>query len=188
MLARIRARSPCRYARNARRCPVLHAGNMRAGEETYRLYNCGRCAQQVQICRDCDRGNQYCAGECARIRRRESQRRAGRRYQGSYRGACRHAARQRVWRERHAKVTHQGSFAPGGAVIVVSTLTTTSQETHADIACVAAPPSATAYELVAPRAERRWGVDRRAVARARCCFCGRVLSRFARLGSLRGGP
>ena len=72
---------------------------MRAGEESYRLYSCGRCAQQVRICRGCDRGNQYCAGECARIRRRESLRRAGERYQqatterfdtprGSACGAC----------------------------------------------------------------------------------------------------
>ena len=188
MLARIRARSRCLYARNARRCPVLRAGSMEAGEETYRLYNCGRCAQQVRICRDCDRGNQYCAGDCARIRRRESQRRAGRRYQGSYRGARRHAARQHIWRARQTqKVTHQGSLAPAGAVIVVSTSTTTTQETHVDIAGVAVPP-ATACALVAPRAQRRWPVARCVVARARCCFCGRVLSRFARLGPLRGGP
>ena len=50
---------------------------MRASEKTYRLYSCGRCAEQVRICRDCDRGNRYCAGECAQIRRRESLRRAG---------------------------------------------------------------------------------------------------------------
>ena len=177
MLARIRARLRCLYARNARRCPVLRAGSMGAGEETYRLYNCGRCAQQVQICRYCDRGNQYCAGVCARIRRRESLCRAARRYQGSYRGACRHAARQRIWRERNAKVTHQGSLAAVGAVIVVSTSISTTQEAHVDIVCVAAP-----------RGLGRWPVLRRGVARARCCFCGRVLSRFARIGPLRGGP
>lgn len=177
MLARMRARSPCLYARNARRCPVLRVVCMRTGEETHRLYNCGRCAQQVRICQDCDRGNQYCAGDCARIRRRESQHRAARRYQGSYRGACRHAARQRVWRERRAKVTHQGSLATAVTPIVVSTLTTTTREDHVDIACVAAPSG-----------RIRWPVQRHAMARARCCFCGRVLSRFARLGPLRGGP
>ena len=85
---------------------------MRASEESYRLYSCRRCAQQVRICRRCDRGHQYCAGECARIRRGESLRRAAQRYQQSYRGACRHAARQRAWRVRHAqKVTHQGSLS-----------------------------------------------------------------------------
>jgi hypothetical protein len=150
---------------------------MGAGEESYRLYNCGRCAQQVQICRYCDRGNQYCAGECARIRRRESLCRAARRYQDSYRGASRHAARQRIWRERRVKVTHQGSLGSVVAIIVVSISITTTPETHADIDCV-----------VAPRGLGRWPVRRRAVARARCCFCGRELSRFARLGPLRGGP
>ena len=71
---------------------------MRASEQSYRLYSCGRCAQQVRICCECDRGNLYCAGECALIRRSESLRRAGARYQLSYRGACCHAARQRRWR------------------------------------------------------------------------------------------
>ena len=50
---------------------------MAASEQTYRLYNCARCAEQVRICRECDRGNQYCAGVCAGLRRRESLRRAG---------------------------------------------------------------------------------------------------------------
>lgn len=50
-------------------------------EPTYRLYNCRRCAVQVRICRHCDHGNIYCAGECSRICRRESLRRAGARYQ-----------------------------------------------------------------------------------------------------------
>ncbi len=53
---------------------------MRADEQSYRLYSCRRCAQQMRICRRCDRGNQYCAAECARIRRGESLRRAGARY------------------------------------------------------------------------------------------------------------
>ena len=182
MLARIRARSLCLYARNTRRCPVLRVGCMGAGEQTYRLYSCRRCAQQVRICRDCDRGNQYCAGECARMRRRESLRRAARRYQHSYRGACRHAARQRVWRGRHAqKVTHQGSPGTVVAVIVAPTSTTT-QGSYADRA------SARAHRVGVARVPARWPVHRRAPATARCCFCGCVLARFARLGPLRGGP
>ena len=82
-------------------------------ELAYRLYNCERCGEQVRICQSCDHGNVYCAGECARIRRRESQLRAQARYQRSRRGARRHAARQRRWRERQQqeqqRVTHQGS-------------------------------------------------------------------------------
>jgi len=49
-------------------------------EPAYRLYNCERCQVQVRICERCDHGNLYCAGECARIRRRESLRRAQVRY------------------------------------------------------------------------------------------------------------
>ena len=82
-------------------------------EPAYRLYNCERCQVQVRICERCDRGNVYCAGECAKIRRRESLRRAQARYQRSRGGARRHAARQRRWRERQREnlkiVTHQGS-------------------------------------------------------------------------------
>ena len=78
-------------------------------EPCYRLYNCRRCSALVRICRRCDHGNIYCAGECARIRRLESLRRAGARYQRSRRGAHRHAARQKRWRHcQRQKVTHQG--------------------------------------------------------------------------------
>jgi len=165
----MKTRSPCPYARNRRRCPVLRAGGMGASEETYRLYSCRRCAQQVRICRRCDRGQQYCTGECAQIRRRESLRRAARRYQQSYRGACRHAARQRAWRARRAqKVTHQGSLGGVSAPIVVPTATTT-EETYAD--AVDATPL--------PHRDR---------TRPRCCFCGRALGHFARLGPLHAGP
>ena len=114
VLARMRARLPCLYACTARRCPVLGAGGMKTGEESYRLYSCGRCARQVRICRDCDRGNRYCAGECAAVRRRESLQRAGARYQCSHRGASRHAARQSAWRQRRpSRVVLPGADPPG---------------------------------------------------------------------------
>lgn len=164
---------------------------MGASEKTYRLYSCGRCAQQVRICRDCDRGNRYCAGECARMRRRESLRRAAERYQLSYRGACRHAARQRAWRARHAqKVTHQGS-QPGAVTLIVGSISTTTEETHADIAAVQPQPHATVHALAERRAHAHLSVHYvhyRVPAALHCCFCGRLLSRFARLGPLRGGP
>lgn len=163
-------------------------GGMEASEKTYRLYSCGRCAQQVRICCDCDRGNRYCAGECARMRRRESLRRAAERYQLSYRGACRHAARQRAWRVRRAqKVTHQGSLATAVAFIVGS-ISTTTEGTHADIASIEPQPHATVLERADRGAHGRWPVHYTVPAAARCCFCGRALSRFARLGSLRAGP
>ena len=152
----------------------LRARSMQASEKTYRLYSCGRCVEQVRICRDCDRGQRYCAGGCAKIRRRESLRRAGKRYQLSYRGACGHAARQSAWRGRQAqKVTHQGSLASVAPVIVAAILIqTTTEEPHADIASIQPPPQP--YRM-APGARN-------------CSFCRRALPAFARVGALRGGP
>jgi len=163
---------------------------MEASEKSYRFYSCGRCARQVRICSDCDRGNLYCTGECARMRRRESLRRAGERYQLSYHGACRHAARQRAWRVRQAqKVTHQGCLPTAVARIVRSDSTrTTSEGTHADIASVEPRAHATVLERADRRAHGRWPVHYTVPAAARCCFCGRALSRFARRGALRAGP
>jgi hypothetical protein len=169
---------------------------MAASEQTYRLYSCARCAQQVHICRECDRGNQYCAGECAQIRRRESLRRAGERYQGSYRGAHAHAARQRAWRERQTQeVTHHGSLSSMVSVTVASssTQTTIEQRTHVDIAAVE-PQAQSGCELaVAPertglRRHARGAAHYAGMPRLRCSVCGHVLPPFARLGPLRGGP
>ena len=195
MLARVKARLPCLYASDARFCPVLRAGSMEASETTYRLYSCGRCVEQVRICRDCDHGNRYCGGECAKIRRRESLRRAGERYQLSYRGACRHAARQSAWRERQAqKVTHQGSLPTADTLIVVAISTqTATQGTHVDIASIQPPPQphrmAHAVFSAAPtRAHGRWHAHRMAPCAHRCSFCWRALPAFVRLGPLRGGP
>jgi len=153
---------------------------MGASEQTYRLYNCARCAQQVRICRECDRGNRYCAGVCAGLRRRESLLRAGKRYQRSYRGACAHAARQRAWRGRQTQeVTHHGSIPPAVSVTVANSSTqTTLQGSHAhnnDLLLEPQPHSRPAVELANLH------------MRARCSVCGRVLPPFARLGPLRGG-
>ena len=161
---------------------------MKANEKSYRLYSCGRCAQQVRICRDCDRGNRYCAGECAQTARRESLRRAGDYYQLSYRGACKHAARQSEWRLRHTqKVTHQGS-RPTAVALIVRSISTTTEGTHADIAFVKLQPPATVHELAERCAHARWPVHYAVPTVPRCCFCGCVLSHFARLGPLRAGP
>ena len=184
----MKARSLCLYARTTRRCPVLRAGYMRANEKSYRLYSCGRCSEQVRICLDCDRGNRYCAQECAQIRRRESLRRAGDCYQLSYRGACKHAARQSAWRLRRAqKVTHQGSQA-SAVTLIVGSASTTTEGTHADIASVAPQPHATVLELADRGAHAYSPVHYTMSTAPRCCFCGCVLSHFARLGPLRAGP
>jgi hypothetical protein len=134
-------------------------------EPAYRLYNCQRCAVQVRICQRCDHGNIYCAGECAGIRRRESEQRAQRRYQGSRRGAQRHAARQGRWRERQRQkqpiVTHQGSpVRVTQCIVPVSPVT------------VSRPTDATPFKPEQPR-KNRPPLDQ-------CSFCGGALPEWTR--------
>ena len=181
----MKARLQCLYARNPWRCLVPRAGFMGAGEKSYRLYSCRRCARQVSICGPCDRGNRYCAEGCARIRRRESRWRASRRYQQSYRGALKHAARQRAWRRgRQQKVTHQGSLAGAAALIVVSSSTLTpTREPDGEIACIKPP-----LPIGMRRAHPHWPSHHTQHTALRCCFCDCVLAPFARLGWLRNGP
>ncbi len=81
-------------------------------ENTARLYNCVRCHRQVTICSHCDRGNIYCGKLCANAARRASLRAAGRRHQNTRRGRLKHADRQRHYRIRSKKVTHQRSPEP----------------------------------------------------------------------------
>ena len=168
---------------------------MGTSETTYRLYSCRRCAEQVRICRKCDRGNLYCAGECAQIRRHESLRRAAERYQLSLDGACLHAARQRAWREdQRKKVTHQGSLpSDETSIVAVTAAQTTTEETHAENSPMQPPPpphSLLRAELRADhtRVQVRWHTHRMARTAHRCSFCWRALPAFARLGPLRGGP
>ena len=77
-----------------------------------RRYLCAGCRTAVLICSHCDRGNRYCTGGCAQQARHQSVRDAGRRYQVSLHGAHAHAERQRRYRARQQKVTHQGSPPP----------------------------------------------------------------------------
>ena len=74
-----------------------------------RLCKCPRCGQMFLVCSRCDRGQLYCCSACSQAARRDSLRAAGRRYQNSRSGRHRHAARQRRYRARRKKVTHQGS-------------------------------------------------------------------------------
>ena len=74
-----------------------------------RRYLCARCRTAVIICSHCDRGQRYCTAKCADQTRRTAVQAAGCRYQASRRGRHAHAERQRRYRARHQKVTHQGS-------------------------------------------------------------------------------
>lgn len=141
---------------------------------THRLYSCARCGAQVRICRGCDRGNVYCAGACAGVRRCESLRRATERYQLSHRGACQHAARQSAWRARQAhKVTHQGSAGAAlGATVLAPSIESQRELSHGETPHVEPRSLPLRTHRVAPQ----------------CSFCCRALLPFARLGPLRGGP
>jgi hypothetical protein len=129
-------------------------------EPIYRLYNCHRCGVLVEICTPCDHGNIYCTGECSRIRRLESLRRASARYQHTRRGAVRHAARQRDWRAHHPKVTHQGSSLRTGPCSMAVHPMALSEST--DAASAEITPTQTNGSL------------------GRCAFCGAKLSGWTR--------
>lgn len=81
-------------------------------ENSARLYHCARCRRQVIVCRYCDRGQIYCSGSCAQIRRQESLRAAALRYRQTYQGKLKSALRQQRYRQRlrqSQKVTHHRS-------------------------------------------------------------------------------
>jgi hypothetical protein len=153
--------------------PVLSSASAEAGvlerEElttSYRLYNCRRCAAQVRICRNCDRGNLYCAGECAQISRVESVRRAGARYQRTSHGARCHAQRQRRLRTRLVhKVTHQGCRVDERARTVCASV---MPRELIDASCEL-PTTAVSTQAQAP------------APASHCAFCGQRLPVWARL-------
>jgi hypothetical protein len=88
-----------------------------------RLYHCLRCQTQVIICRQCDHGQRYCPGECAKTARIQSLDRARKKYQSSRKGQFNNAQRQRRFRERHQqnsqKVTEQGSLQNPSNVVLI---------------------------------------------------------------------
>jgi hypothetical protein len=101
-------------------------------ENSARLYHCVRCRLQVIVCRHCDRGQIYCAGRCAEIRRRESLRAAGCRYRQTHQGKLKQALRQQRYRQRKRlcqpqKVTHQGSLLKRARDLLASTVKKTRQ-------------------------------------------------------------
>lgn len=155
---------------------MLWGRGVQKREESYRLYSCRGCSVLVSICGRCDHGNIYCAGACAAVSRRASNRRAGARYQRTRPGARRHAARQQALRDREEqKVTQQGC-APTGPVFTMS-ITVDVAATETDNAPATPEPT--------PLAPRRRDQDghRRA---GRCEFCHAPLPVFTRLGTRRG--
>jgi hypothetical protein len=155
---------------------VLWGRAVQEREESYRLYSCRGCNVSVSICGPCDRGNIFCAGECAAVSRRASNRRAGARYQRTRRGARRHAARQQAWRERELdKVTQQGC-APVGPVFTMSITV--------DVAAIEIDNAPSAPEPL-PAAPQKRDHDGHRQA-GRCDFCHAPLPAFTRLRTSRG--
>lgn len=116
---RCRAPQPRRATLHAkyfteRTSPVIPHWPYRPMDLPGRRYLCAGCCSAVLICSHCDRGHRYCTPGCAEHARRRSVRASGRRYQDSLRGRHAHAERQRRYRARQHKVTHQGS-PPGVA-------------------------------------------------------------------------
>lgn len=166
----------CIYPREARRCPVLWGRAVPERVESYRLYSCRGCSVSVSICGRCDRGNIYCARQCAALARRTSNRRAGARYQRTRHGARRHAARQQALRKRQRdKVTHQGC-APSQAVFTMRVAVDVAAPEPCD--ALSRPEPA----IVVPKTHDPDGHHRV----GRCDFCHAPLPLFTRLRTLRG--
>ena len=125
-----------------------------------RLFVCVGCRSQALICSCCDRGQMYCAGNCANRARHHAQRAAGRRYQSSRLGRLAHAVRARRYRARGKKVTHQGS------------------------------PLRAADDLLVPGSraiagDAKAATDRSSPVAPHCHWCGRRCLDFVRRGFLR---
>jgi len=117
---------------------------------------------QVSICAACDHGNIYCARECSELARCESVRRAGARYQKTLRGARCHAERQRRYRTRRAKVTHQRFSGEQAACSVSVGPVITSEPIYVE------PHEPSPRRFICH-------------PQGRCAFCGTALPTFARL-------
>lgn len=78
-----------------------------------RIFNCLRCHHQVILCQKCDHGQRYCAGQCSKLARKASLKRANKKYQNSRKGRFNNAERQRRFRLKQKqpmkRVTDQGS-------------------------------------------------------------------------------
>jgi hypothetical protein len=151
-------------ARNLR--PATNAA-MPPTPSSARLFLCARCQVQVLLCRQCDRGQQYCGRECSGQARRARRREAAQRYQRSLRGRQLHAERSRRWRVRQQVA----------AVPLADVTENEDAGTVTHRGCLAAqadgPASAATVSGVAP--PLRW----------RCSCCWQPLTPYVRLGFLR---
>ncbi len=131
--------------------------------DALRIVTCARsaCRQLFFLCSHCDRGHRYCGPDCRDIARRSCLREAGRRYQTTRSGRHAHAERQRRYRERQQKVTHQ-----------------TDEEVPV-AATVPPAPTEVAMPAESSSGAAREGCDAKPEGKYRCAWCERE-SRFLR--------
>lgn len=142
--------------------------------DTFRLFNCQRCHEQVRLCRSCFRGQQFCA-PCAPLARTESCRAYARAHRQTLAGKLGNARRQAEHRARRRRapalevVTHQGSeiAPPGGEPAPSSPVAVASTPAEPE----APPPEEDSHAFLEDAANG-------AVRPARCSFCGRPLPAF----------
>ena len=99
--------------------------------ESLRYFLCARCRTWTFICTSCDRGQVYCAGDCARVARQASRREANRRHARTAGGRLKSAARSQRYRDRHC-VTDQGSLSDCTRVVLDPSTTNAVAETSSN--------------------------------------------------------
>lgn len=126
-------------------------------ESTARLYQCMFCHKQVTICRKCDRGNIYCAGDCAVQARTISLKLAKVRYQATFIGKRHNAARQARFRKNHKKIVTYHTSPPSPQHDSIESLEKKPEKTEND----------------------------HKIAALTCCFCNKPVSCWLRNDFLR---
>lgn len=175
------------------------------------LLLCQSCGQHLLLCPSCSRSRRFCT-PCVTQRLIQSHRQANSRYQRSLQGRRKHAKRQANYRQRLQKVT-DGSSTQALAIPIDPTVAPTATieplegpchdqalegsdapqpERHSHsgpftdsrrpaqspIAASDSPPTSSLDPVRGPRPVERQSP-------ACCCRCGRSLSSFVRLASLR---
>ena len=136
--------------------------------ESLRYFLCARCRTWTFICTSCDRGQVYCAGDCARVARQASRREANRRHARTAGGRLKSAARSQRYRDRHC-VTDQGSLSDCTRVVLDPSTTNAVAETSSN----ELPP------ITELKADAATGNG------LRCSFCGRWSQPWIRHAPLR---
>jgi len=137
--------------------------------DSVRRFYCARCRTEVIICPPCDRGQRYCAGDCAHTVRSRSLREANRRYGRTPKGRLKSAERSRRYRDRK-NVTDHGSLKDNLRGVLDASATNAVAETLSN-------------GLSSPIASSESGV---AIDDAvQCSFCSRWCPPWYRYGPLR---